>query len=85
MADHIIEIPTYTCKMEGEPKRESVQLGGNTFEQSVLLVCDAIIIAVQRWITDKNCMPPREFGIQLYNCIRLIAMLYEDIDSNLLV
>ena len=46
MADHIVEIPTYTCKMEGEPKRESVQLGGNTFEQSVLLVCDAIIIDI---------------------------------------
>lgn len=54
-------------------------------EFQINLFCDAIIIAVQRWITDKNCMPPREFGIQLYNCIRLIAMRYEDIDSNLLV
>ena len=46
--------------------------------------CDAIIVAMQRWITDKNCMPPREFGTQLYNCVRLIAMRYEDIDESLL-
>ena len=53
-------------------------------EFQINFFCDAIIIAVQRWITDKNCMPPKEFGTQLFNCIRLIVRHYEDIDETLL-
>ncbi|WP_072524583.1 6-phospho-3-hexuloisomerase [Clostridium sp. Marseille-P3244] len=43
LADYIIEVPAATTK-NSDNTRSSVQPGGNTFEQSVLLICDALII-----------------------------------------
>lgn len=43
LADYIVEVPAATTK-NSDNTRSSVQPGGNTFEQSVLLICDALII-----------------------------------------
>lgn len=45
MADHMVHVPTITSKMEGNA-RKTFQPGGNTFEQSVLLIGDAIIMNI---------------------------------------
>lgn len=37
---------------------------------------DAVVQAFQRWIMDKNCMPPEEFTSQLRQCIQYIAARY---------
>ncbi|MDO5153260.1 MAG: TetR/AcrR family transcriptional regulator C-terminal domain-containing protein [Eubacteriales bacterium] len=37
---------------------------------------DAVVQAFQRWIMDKNCMPPEEFTSQLKQCIQYIAARY---------
>ena len=55
-----------------------------TTDFQINFFCDAIIVAVHRWIADKDCMPPQEFGKQLFQCVRLIARRYDDIDENIL-
>ncbi len=45
MADYIVEVQAATTKSESN-KRKSIQPGANTFEQSVLLIGDAIIIHI---------------------------------------
>lgn len=37
---------------------------------------DAIILALQRWIMNKDCMPPEEFMQQLRLCFRYVAVRY---------
>lgn len=44
-ADHIVYVPTATSKIT-ESSRKTFQPGGNTFEQSVLLISDAIIMDI---------------------------------------
>lgn len=34
---------------------------------------DALVCAVERWILDKNCIPPDEFLDNIKNCIRLCS------------
>lgn len=44
VADCVVEVPAVSTKVEGyEDGPRSVQPGSSTFEQSVLLVCDAIV------------------------------------------
>lgn len=53
LADHIVHLEAYTAKLP-ESGIESVQLGGNTFEQGVLIVGDAIIIHIAGSSDEKN-------------------------------
>lgn len=39
---------------------------------------DAAVMAIRRWIMDKNCMPPEEFLNQLKLCIRCIHITDAD-------
>lgn len=43
LADCIVHIPAISTKL-GKSEKKSVQIGSNTFEQSVLLIGDAIIV-----------------------------------------
>lgn len=45
LADHIVHLEAYTAKLP-DSGIKSVQLGGNTFEQGVLILGDAIIIHI---------------------------------------
>ena len=53
LADHIVHLEAYTAKLP-ESGIKSVQLGGNTFEQGVLIVGDAIIIHIAGSSAEKN-------------------------------
>ena len=55
LADHIVHLEAYTAKLPGSGIK-SVQLGGSTFEQGVLIMGDAIIVdlAAQGADGDKN-------------------------------
>lgn len=44
LADLLVHVDTTTCKLDNGSKQKSFQPGANTFEQSVLLISDAIII-----------------------------------------
>ena len=44
MADIILKIPAPTTKVEKDSGNQSIQPGGNLFEQSTLLLCDALIV-----------------------------------------
>lgn len=47
LADHVIQIVA-ACIKDGRDKEEvnSVQPGGNTFEQSVLIICDSMVVRI---------------------------------------
>ena len=53
LADHIVHLEAYTAKLP-DSGIASVQLGGNTFEQGVLIVGDAIIIHIAGSSAEKN-------------------------------
>jgi 6-phospho-3-hexuloisomerase len=53
LADHIVHLEAYTAKLP-DSGIKSVQLGGNTFEQGVLIVGDAIIIHIAGSSAEKN-------------------------------
>ena len=53
LADHIVHLEAYTAKLPNSGIK-SVQLGGNTFEQGVLIVGDAIIIHIAGSSAEKN-------------------------------
>lgn len=53
LADHIVHLEAYTAKLP-ESGIKSVQLGGNTFEQGLLIVGDAIIIHIAGSSAQKN-------------------------------
>ena len=53
LADHIVYLEAFTSKLPNSGIK-SVQLGGNTFEQGVLLVGDAIIIHIAGSSAEKN-------------------------------
>lgn len=44
LADYILEIKTSTSKSDRQDTNQTIQPGGNTFEQCVLLIGDAIVI-----------------------------------------
>ncbi len=55
LADFVLEVKAATTKVENN-KKHSIQPGANTFEQSVLLIGDAIIINLMsfRALTESN-------------------------------
>ena len=53
LADHIVYLEAFTSKLP-DSGIKSVQLGGNTFEQGVLLIGDAIIIDIAGSSPEKN-------------------------------
>ena len=53
LADHIVHLEAFTAKLP-DSGISSVQLGGNTFEQGVLIVGDAIIIHIAGSSAEKN-------------------------------
>ena len=53
LADHIVHLEAYTAKLP-DSCIASVQLGGNTFEQGVLIVGDALIIHIAGSSAEKN-------------------------------
>lgn len=55
LADYMLEVKAATTKVENNEKH-SIQPGANTFEQSVLLIGDAIIINLMstRSLTENN-------------------------------
>lgn len=53
LADHIVQLEAYTAKLP-DSGIKSVQLGGNTFEQGMLILGDAIIIHIAGSSAEKN-------------------------------
>ena len=53
LADHVVHLEAYTAKLP-DSGIKSVQLGGNTFEQGVLILGDAIIIHIAGSSAERN-------------------------------
>ena len=48
----------------------------------VAFLTDAAVGTLQRWISEKDCLPPEKFLSMLRSCIQMMAIkVYEDMEE----